>query len=243
MAKKRKNDNILSASHKAVKGGVKKVRRAKSALDHGIEVLAFFVGIAGFVAIVGLGVLYLWHRFEAESYPSWISPNHFMAYGVFAVFAASFTGWLIVCDGQERLEKKSHRIVSMVFFGLLPLVCLVATVFPNWTAEVSGLPAVDAQPWHPFWIFVRFYPLLLIFLCLWIAFKREAKPRKYFKKKRALKFLLLASPYILVLVFQELSLKQSLVESATDATIGGTAVGAAINIQLIMALMTGTRYD
>lgn len=247
MSKKRKkNDNLISASHKAVKGGIKKVKRAKSGLDSLIEVVAFITGIVGFVALVGLGVLWGWHEIAADSYPDLIPTNKLMPLAIIAVFCASFTGWLIVNDGQDRLEKKTHRLFAVIVFGLLPLVCLAATVFPDWIAETFSLPSVDSDKWHSFWVFVRFYPLLLIFICLWVAFKRDAKPRKYFKKKRALKFLLLAAPYIVVLIFQELSLKATLVQDATDATLGSSGLNmaaAGVNIQLIMALMTGSRYD
>src|SRR5690606_12293170 len=150
-------------------------------------------------------------------------------------------------DGQGRIDKKIPDWFSTLAFGILPLLCLLSTVLSGKLPEWFGfIPEQEAQPYHPYWAFVRFYPLVLTALCLAMAFKAAAKPRKYMKKKRALKFLMLALPYAIVMIYSELSLKSGLVEEGLDKTIGegGLNLGAlGVNVQLILALMTGSRLE
>lgn len=230
---------VLKSAQDAVKDNARKVGKAREAYSTLIHKLAFLVGSAGFFVLILLGIHWVTGQVAPGVNPITISEGDFARYLIIAVFCASFTGWLIVDDGQSRLQDRSGRIPGLLAFGLLPIVCLVASVWPVSAAEWTGLPHQDGNSNHPFWLFVRYYPIVLIGICLAFAFRREAVPRKYFKMKRAAKFVLLTAPYVVLLIFQELSLRDRLLNDALGNTLG--AVG--LNAQLVLAVMTSSSVE
>jgi len=245
---KRKGFSLFKSGRKAVKEQIRNVNEVRERVNDGIETLALWVGVIGFL---GVGVFVIWWGLLTWK-PEW-APVPVETFSMRAVtlslvaslMCASALGWLLVNDGQGAVEKKSGRILSVVLFGLLPLGCLVATLFPMTTAKVLGLPALEVNPGHTFWMWVRFYPMVLVFVCLMVAFKRTAQPRKYVKKARALKFLLLSAPYLVVMLVQEVTLvKEAAMQDALQTELLQSTLGTAgVNAQLILAVVTTSRID
>ena len=227
------------AAKAEIKQDVRKAKEVKRRWDILVERLALVGGISGFVALGALMALWVWNFVSSSTVPRFISPSNYMNYGVAALFASSFIGWLLVIDGEDLISKRTGHRLAIVFFFLLPLICLVAKVFPSKTALIMGFPSMDGHPTYPFWLFVRFYPMLLVFTCLAIAFKSEAKARKHIQNKKAAKFLLLATPYIILVLFQEFSVKEEVVSASLSSTLGV----AGIDIQLMLAVLMGSRLD
>lgn len=238
MAKKVKA--AVKAAKAEIKRDVKKVKQAKKSYDEFMGKVTLVVGVLGFVALAGLGALWLWRRLHPATVPGIIVPRDFIGALIIAVFCASFIGSIVVGKGQALMAKRTGRKLALVLFFVLPVVCLIATIFPSWTARTFGLPPMDANPLYPFWLMVRWYPPVLVAISLLTVFRDEAQSsRGDIRRKPALKFALIVAPYIAIMVFQELSLKSELLGGALNSTLG--AIG--INTQLILAVMTGSRFQ
>lgn len=240
-----KKQGAVASAQKAVKRNVKNVKRAKRRYDEIIEWIAKVIGGVGLVALILFGVAWGLREFTEVELPIELSRKQLLNYTIISVFCASFLGWLVVSDGQERIERRSNRILMLIVFLMLPVLCLISSVFPSLSikaAELAGasLPEQSESSNHPFWLFVRYFPILLIAVCLVAAFRKEAMPGKHVKKKRALKFACFTAPYVILIVFQELSLKNELVKDALDAT-PLAAIG--VNVPLIFAILTSTSYE
>ncbi len=229
---------------------VKTVKETRENLHDLAEVIAWWLGVAGFAGVLITSAYWafvsLLPQFAPLPVETW---GHGRLYAILlaCVLAASGLGWLLVNDGQRLIHKRTGRGAMVLLFGLLPMVCLLASLFPATVSRMTGLPplasdteALAANANHPFWLFVRFYPPALIAASLLVAFKATAQPRKYFKKDRALKFVVLASPYLAVMVFQEINILRS---EAVEGTLASTLGGAGLNVHLILTVLAGGAVD
>jgi hypothetical protein len=241
---------FLARRRKVLMRQVKTVKATRENLHELVEVIAWWLGVVGFTGVIVTslywGFVSLMPQYSPLPMDSW---GHSRLYAVLlaCVLAASGLGWLLVNDGQRLIRKSTGRPIMVILFGVLPMICLVASLFPATVARTAGLPPLAggddqllANANHPFWLFVRFYPPALIGASLLVAFKATAQPRKYFKRDRALKFLLLASPYVAVLVFQEINiLRHEAVEGTLQSTLGGVG----LNLHLILTVLAGGAID
>lgn len=239
---------LFRRGKRAVKHQIQNVEAAREKLNDAMETGALWLGVLGFI---GVAVFLIWWGLLTWK-PDW-APLPVEKFSLKAVtlslvgslMAASCLGWLLVNDGQSSIEKKSGRGLSVILFGALPMFCLAATLFPAKMSQWLGIPAMEHEPGHPFWLWIRFYPMVLVAVCLLVAFKQTVKPRKYVKKARAAKFILLSAPYLVVLLVQEITLmKEAALQDAISTPMLQSTLGTAgVNAQLVLAVMTSGRID
>jgi hypothetical protein len=239
---------VFRAGKRAVKHQIQNVQEAREKLNDAVETGALWIGVLGFIGVAAFLVwwgLLTWKPDWAPLTPDQFSLKAVTLSLVGSLLAASCLGWLLVNDGQGAIEKKSGRGLSVILFGVLPMLCLVATLFPAKVSHFMNMPMIEQQPGHPFWLWVRFYPMVLVAVCLMVAFKRTVQPRKYVKKARAAKFLLLSAPYLVVLLVQEITLmKEAALEEAINTPMLQSTLGTAgVNAQLVLAVVTTSRID
>jgi hypothetical protein len=174
--------------------------------------------------------------------PLWLSGNTIMprdklgGWTIGALMAASLVGWRYVNEGQNALARKmGDGLVSMLIFFWVPLACGAATLFEARVAEATGF----ASPGHPFWIFVHWFPPLVVMVCAVAYLKKQALPRSRVHFWRGVGSVVLLLPYALLFAYLVLHLRIVELEGPLHETLGDVGRYSII-VQLLLMYFVGS---
>lgn len=216
-----------------LRSAARSLRARKRAFDDSVKSLAWWVGWFGMGLLALNGLLWLvphsvWDGvlgLRAERLP---------VYTMVAMLLASLVGWLYVNKGEDRIKKRLGRHVNLALFVVLPLACMAAGLLQEWLTRQTGWQ----PPGHPFWLFVHWYPSLLVITCATVFLAWKSRPRKHVYLDRGLGYTLLFLPYGLLFAFLVLRVRLDFVGDSMQETMA--AMGRyALVIQLVIAYFIG----
>ncbi|CAG0933358.1 hypothetical protein PLCT1_02343 [Planctomycetaceae bacterium] len=198
--------------------------RAKESFDRFVMKVALVVGWAGVAALCALAPMWYWGGRD-EKLGAWM---------IGAVMAASLVGWGYINEGQNELSRRMGGALGMIVFFWLPLACGAATLLEARLAHWTGF----APPDHPFWLFVRWYPPVMVMWCAATYLKRQALPRARLHFWRGVGSIVLLLPYAILFAYLVLHLRVEPLEGPLHETLG--EVGRySIIVQLLLMYFVG----
>ena len=212
---------------------IRKARRTKRRFDEFVESAAWYLGWFGVALLVACGLLWLipddnWNGvvgLRAERLP---------IYTLVAMLFASLVGWGYVNSGEDRIRRRLGKPIDITLFVVLPLACIAAGLLQGWLSDKTGM----TPPSHPFWVFVRWYPPLLVCVSAATFLLWKSRPRKRMYLDRGLGYTLLLGPYALLFAFMEFGLRLDWLSEPMKETFASSGQYA-IALQLIVAYFIG----
>ena len=212
---------------------IRKASRAKKSFDAAVQLLAWYAGWLGFALLVACGLLWLvprdsWDRLLA------LNADSLPLYTLIALLMASLLGWRLVNLGEDRLQRNFGKHVNLVLFVVLPIACILAELLQQYVTDATGMQPPD----HPFWLFVRWYPIALICVSAAVFLMWKSRPRKRVYFDRGIGYALLLTPYAMLFAFLELGLRMDWLDTHLRDTF--SAAGQyTIALQLVVAYFIG----
>lgn len=209
------------------------VRARKRRFDEFVETAAWYAGWAGVAMLAGCAILWL---LPGDSWDGTLKlrADRLPLYAMVALLLASLVGWGYVNIGENRLKKNFGKHLNLALFVVLPLACIAAGMLKGWITDQTGWHSAD----HPFWLFVRWYPPLLVVVCAGVFISWKARPRKHVYLERGLGYLLLLVPYAMLFAFLELGIRLEWLDGPLRDTF--SALGQySVALQLVMAYFIG----
>lgn len=215
-----------------LRSAARSLRARKRAFDDSVKAGSWWVGWFGMGLLALVGLLWLiphsvWDGtlgLRAERLP---------VYTMVAMLLASLVGWLYVNKGEDRIKKQLGRHVNLALFVVLPLACMAAGLLQDWLMRQTDWPQG-----HPFWLFVHWYPSLLVVVCAAVFLAWKAKPRKHVYLDRGLGYTLLFLPYALLFAFLVLRVRLDFVGESMQETMAAMGRYALVG-QLVIAYFIG----
>ena len=215
------------------KGSIRKASRAKKSFDGLVQAVAWYSGWVGFGLLLLCGLLWL---LPIETWDGVLAlqADRLPLYTLIALLMASLLGWRLVNFGEDRLKRNFGRHVNLVLFVILPVACILAEWLQAHVTDATGMQ----PPNHPFWLFVRWYPIVLISVCAVVFLLWKSRPRKRVYFDRGVGYVILLTPYALLFAFLELGLRLDWLDTHMRETF--SAAGQyTIALQLIVAYFIG----
>ena len=212
---------------------MRKAKRAKRRFDEFVEDAAWYLGWLGVGLLAICGLLWLVPH-DVWDGTLGLHEARLPIYTLVAMLLASLVGWGYVNDGEDRIRKGLGKQVDLVLFVILPLACIAAELLKTWIARQTGMQ----PPNHPFWLFVRWYPIALICVSAAAFMLWKSRPRRHVYLDRGLGYALLLAPYALLFAFLELGLRMDWVDQNLRETFGA-AGQYSIALQLVVAYFIG----
>ncbi len=213
-----------SVSHAAQSG-----RRTKRRFDVGVTQFAWAAGWLGTGLLLVCALLWMLPRSGGVPAESLVPAT------VGALLLASLVGWGFVNEGQNAVARRFPPLVGFLAFFALPLSCGLIGLFEAAVSRATGF----APPNHPFWLFVTWYPPLLVMSCAAVYFKRQAWPRSRLHLARTLWVLLLFVPYALLFGYLVLHLRIDALADPLHETLGKLGQYGLI-VQILLAFFVGS---
>lgn len=215
------------------KASIRKASRAKKSFDRGVQAFAWYAGWVGFGLLVLCGLLWLLPR-DAWDGVLALKARSLPLYTLVALLMASLLGWRLVNLGEDRLKRNFGKQVNLVLFVILPIGCILAELLQSHVADSTGMQPPD----HPFWLFVRWYPIALICVSAGVFLMWKSRPRKRVYFDRGVGYVMLLTPYALLFAFLELGLRMDWLDTHLRETF--SAAGQyTIALQLVVAYFIG----
>lgn len=212
---------------------IRKARRTKRRFDEFVENVAWYSGWCGLALLLACGLLWLIPHDLWDGTLS-LRDDRLPIYTVVALMLASLVGWGYVNSGEDRIRRRVGRPVDLTLFVILPLVCILAGLLQGWLADQTGMRPPD----HPFWLFVRWYPPLIVAVSALAFLLWKSRPRKRLYFDRALGYALLLTPYALMFAFLELQLRLDWINQPMQETLNSLG-RYSLSAQLIVAYFVG----
>jgi hypothetical protein len=210
----------------SIRASANRISARKRAFDAAVKGVLWYVGWIGMGLLIACAVLWM--------VPGAVPADRLPIYTMIAMLMASFVGWLYVNKGQDRIKKHLGRPVNVVLFLLLPTGCLIAGLAQEWVGDATGWQ----PPAHPFWLFVHWYPIVLVIVCAAVFLTWKSRPRKHVYIERGVGYVLLFAPYALLFAYLSLGVHMDWIEGSMHETL--TSMGSyAIAVQLLMAFFIG----
>jgi hypothetical protein len=204
----------------------------KRAFDRFVRGVAWYDGWVGMFALIALGMLWLLPR---QHWQHALPPDRLAVYTVIALLFASLVGWSYVNQGEDRIRRRIGKRANLVAFVIIPIACLLAELLSRQVSTATGMH----PPTHPFWVFVRWYPPVLIVLSAGVFMLWKSKPRKRVYLDRGVAYAVLLTPYALLFAYMVVGLYVGWLDESLDQTLA-SAGAYAIAIQLVMAYLIGS---
>lgn len=224
MAGRRKTKGLTGAARTALTLP-ERLRRA-------LVPFAFWIGWLGVAGLIGCGVLALT---EPESWPAALEPDRLPLYAVLSLCVASLIGWGCVQDGETRVRRTVGRPTALVLFVVLPLACAAVSFLD--THLLGG--AIAERPGGA-WVlaFARWYTPALVAISLVAFLSWRTRPRQRIYVSRGAWFVVLVSPYALLLAVLLFDLPAPWVEEPVEDTLG-TLGESSVAAHLIVGYFLG----
>ena len=216
-----------------LRSSARSLKARKRAVDDAVKAVAWYVGWLGLILLALCGVLWL---IPADNWDgtAGLRAERLPLYTMVAMLAASLVGWLYVNKGEDRIKQRLGRNVNLALFVLVPIACMIAGFLQPWLTEQTGWQ----PPGHPFWIFVHWYPTMLVIVCAVVFLNWKAKPRKHVYVDRGVGYALLFLPYGLLVAYLVLGVRLDWIGQSIQETM--TAMGRySLAIQLVIAYFIG----
>ena len=218
----------MSISSKA-----RSIRARKRRFDDAVKAGAWYVGWIGMGLLALCGLLWL---IPADSWDglAGLSADRLPVYTMVATLMASLVGWLHINKGEDRIKARLGKSVNLVLFVVLPIGCLLCEFVQPWLSDQTAW-----QPHgHSLWLFVHWYPTLLVILCAGVFLSWKSRPRKHVYLERSFGYGLLFMPYGLLFAFLVLEVRVDWVGQSMQETM--TTMGRySLGVQLVIAYFIG----
>lgn len=194
--------------------------------------LAFGAGWLGAAGLVLCGAL---ATLPPESRPEWAADGRLVFWAVVSLCVASLLGWGCVQHGQTRVKRRIGRPAALIVFVVLPLTAAVLSFLDAHVLE-TPLAEWPAGPWIA--LFARWYTPLLVVVSLVTFLTWRTRPARRVYLSRGAWFVVLVSPYVLLLAVLLFDLPAPWVEEPVEDTLG-TIGESSVMAQLIVGYFLG----
>ena len=224
MAGRRKHITIEGAARAAL-SAPERVRRV-------FVPVAFAIGWCGVVGLLACAALAL---VPDESWPEALDPERLPLYCVLSLCVASLLGWGCVQHGEQRAKRTLGRPVALFVFLVLPVTAAALSLLDSYVLETPM-----AEWPGGFWIalFARWTAPTLVLVSLLTFLTWRTRPQKRLYLRRGLWFLVLVTPYALLLAVLLFDLPAPWVEEPVEESLS-TVSESSIVLQLIVGYFVG----
>ncbi|MBK8205353.1 MAG: hypothetical protein IPK87_01045 [Planctomycetes bacterium] len=217
----------------SLRSSARSARARKRAFDDAVKAFAWYAGWVGMALLAAVGLLWLLPR-DSWDGTAGLQGGHLPVYTLVALLMASLVGWWYVNKGEDRIKRRIGRPLHTVAFVVLPLACMAAGFLQDSVADATNMQ----PPGHPFWLFVRWYPPVLVMVCAVVFLAWKARPRRHVYLDRGLGYALLFLPYALLFAYIAVGVYVDWLDESLHDTLA-SAGGYAIVIQLLFAYFIG----
>ena len=196
------------------------VQTGRERLNAFLLPFAWWVGALGLMALCSCGVL---AAMSEDDWPEILDPDQLPLYAMGSLVAGSLLGWGCMQTGLARLRRAVGWRVGGWFFVLLPIACCVVVLLDGrlfaMTEWEYGAHVALA---------VRWYPPILIGLCLVSFVVGEARKEGEGGVQRGAWSLLLIGPYVLLMATLVLGLQAPGLTETLEETLEEMGSGAIV---------------
>lgn len=217
----------------SLRTSARSARARKRAFDNAVKAFAWYAGWVGMALLAIVGLLWLLPRDSWDGMAG-LDAAHLPIYTLVALLMASLVGWWYINKGEDRIKQRIGRTLHIVAFVVVPLACMAAGFLQATIADATNMQ----PPGHPFWLFVRWYPPVLVLICAAVFLAWKARPRRHVYLDRGLGYALLFLPYALLFAYLAADVYVDWLDDSLHDTLA-SAGGYAIVMQLVFAYFIG----
>ncbi len=228
MAGRRKGATRIGGAARAALSLPERLRRS-------LVPVAFCAGWIGVAALLACGVIAL---VPDAARPQIVQGDRLPLAAVLSLCVAALLGWGYVQDGQTHVRQRIGRPAAIVAFVVLPL--LAAAVSFVSAHDVGTAPVAEWPGGRWIALVARWYMPALIAVSIATFLARTTRPKKRIYLRRGVWFVVLVSPYAVLLAVLLLDLGTPWLEEPIEDAVG-TIGRSSIAAQLIVGYFLGDR--
>lgn len=216
-----------------LRSAARSARARKRAFDDAVKAFAWYAGWIGMALLALAGVIWAFGPERLDGAMG-LRAHDLPIYTMAALIMASLLGWWYINKGEDRIKRRIGRHAALGLFVILPLVCMAAGLLQKQLVGATGWQPPD----HPLWLFVHWYPPLLVVASAISFLTWKARPRKHVYLDRGLGYALLFTPYALLFAYLALGMHLGWIDQHLHETLAA-AGGYALVLQLVFAYFIG----